>query len=573
LIVKAASVIRTLLASSLLIASSAHAVPTDRLIVKYKNNAKPAASTAALDRAGQTHGQLMKSLHANASGAQVIKLSRAMEEKDARALAREIMERDPNVEYAEPDRILRRAATPNDAYYSYQWHYFDPIGGLRANTAWDKTTGAGIHVAVLDTGYLPHADLNGQFLPGYDFITNTTMAADGNGRDSDARDPGDFVAAGGCGNGQPVQDDYSSWHGLHVAGTIAAATNNASGVAGVAYGARVLPVRVLGRCGGYTSDIADAIVWASGGAVTGVPNNPYKARVLNLSLGGSGSCDITTQNAINSARSRGAVVVVAAGNSAVDAAGSSPANCQGVITVAATGKGGGRASYSNFGAVVDVAAPGGDSGGSILSTWNNGRTVPASDAYAYMNGTSMATPHVAAAAALMLSKNASLTPDDVEARLKSSARSFPAACSGCGTGIVDAAAAVDSAIAAIATPTMNEAEPNDTLSVWNAVTVNGVTVHGNLGSATDNDYFMVQVPAGRTLTATLTQGASTNDFDLYGYNDAGSRVAMSQNGAGVTETVAITNLLTRTSPRYIRVLYKSGGTGASSGRYTLKLSW
>jgi serine protease len=222
---------------------------------------------------------------------------------------------------------------------------------------------------------------------------------------------------------------------------------------------------------------------------------------------------------------------------------------------------------------VDVAAPGGDGGGAIASTWNSGRTVPAGDAYAYMNGTSMAAPHVAAAAALMLSKNAALTPDEVEARLKSSARAFPAACGGCGAGIVDAAAAVDSAIAAAATPTMNESEPNDTLSVWNAVTVNGATVNGNLGSASDNDYFMVHVPAGRTLTATLAQGAAANDFDLYGYNDAGSRVAMSQNGAGMTETVAVTNLLAKTSPRYIRVLYKGGGTGAADGRYALKLSW
>lgn len=559
--------IRSLLATSLLFASAAHAAPTDRLIVKYKNNMKP---SAALERAGQTHGQVMKALHANANGAQVIKLSRAMEEKEVAALAREVMERDSNVEYAEPDRIMRRAATPNDAYYSYQWHYFEPTGGLRANTAWDKSTGSGINVAVIDTGYLPHADMAGQFLPGYDFITDPAIAVDGNGRDNDPRDPGDFVLAGGCGNGQPSQDDNSSWHGLHVAGTVAALSNNATGVAGVAYGAKVLPVRVLGRCGGYTSDIADAIVWASGGSVAGVPANPHKARVLNLSLGGSGTCDYTTQNAINSARSRGAVVVVAAGNSAINASGSSPANCQGVVTVAATGRTGGRASYSNYGTAVDVAAPGGDSGGSILSTWNNGRTTPGGDAYANMNGTSMATPHVAAAAALMLAKNPALTPDDVEARLKATARPFPLACSGCGAGIVDAAAAVD---ASVAIASMNETEPNDTLSVWNAVTVNGITVNGNLGSAADNDYFMVHVPAGRTLTATLLQGSGSNDFDLYGYSDSGSRVAMSQNGAGMGETVALTNLLAKTSPRYIRVLYKSGGTGAANGRYTLKLSW
>jgi serine protease len=210
---------------------------------------------------------------------------------------------------------------------------------------------------------------------------------------------------------------------------------------------------VLGRCGGYTSDIADAMVWASGGTVTGVPANANKARVLNLSLGGSGACDTTTQNAINSARSRGAVVVVAAGNSNTNAINSNPANCAGVITVAATNRSGGKASYSNYGTNVAIAAPGGDSGAGILSTLNSGTTTPASDNYAWYMGTSMATPHVAGVVALMLSANPNLTPDDVAAKLKSTARAFPAPCSGCGAGIVNAAAAVNAALASATTTT------------------------------------------------------------------------------------------------------------------------
>jgi serine protease len=495
---------------------------------------------------------------------------------DVAALARELSARDASVEYAEPDRIMTPMFTPNDPLYSNQWSYFDATAGLRLPAAWDKSTGAGINVAVIDTGYRPHADLSGKILPGYDFITSTSIAADGNGRDSDASDPGDYTPAGSCGTGVPAQDQPSSWHGTHVAGTIAAATNNGVGVAGVAFGAKIVPARVLGKCGGYTSDIADAIIWASGGAVTGVPANANKARVLNLSLGGSGACDTTTQNAINSARSRGAVVVVAAGNSNVNASNASPANCQGVIAVAAVGKTGGKASYSNYGAVVDVAAPGGDSGAGILSTLNSGTSTPASDNYAYYMGTSMATPHVAGVAALMLSRNPNLTPDEVEAKIKSTARAFPAACSGCGTGIVDAAAAVTAAAGSGTTttaPAQNEAESNNTLGTANPVATSGTLVSGNMGSSTDTDYFVVQLPAGKTLSATLTIGSSTADYDLYVYNSAGTLLAKSINGAGSIDSTSSANTTAATSARYVRVVYYNGGTGATSGKYSLKLAW
>jgi serine protease len=326
-------------------------------------------------------------------------------------------------------------------------------------------------VAVIDTGYRPHADLSGQILQGFDFISTTTIANDGGGRDTDASDPGDWTPAGSCAAGVPATDQNSSWHGTHVSGTIAAKANNGLGIAGIAYNAKIVPARVLGRCGGYTSDIADAMVWASGGTVTGVPANANKARVLNLSLGGTGACDTTTQNAINSARSRGAVVIVAAGNSNTNAINSNPANCAGVITVAATNRAGGKASYSNYGTNVTIAAPGGDNGAGILSTLNSGTTTPAADNYAWYMGTSMATPHVAGVVALMLSANPNLTPDDVVAKLKSTARAFPAACSGCGAGIVNAAAAVNAALASATTPT-----PTPTTTVtWTTCATEGGT--------------------------------------------------------------------------------------------------
>jgi len=573
---------------------------TDRIIVKYKNddaatttsaitaNAAAApgldrARQALADRAGQIHGATLRALRATANGAHVMQLSRAMSLDEAHALANDIAAQDSNVEYAEPDRIMVPFATPTDPYYaSYQWDLFETAGGINAPAAWDKSTGAGINVAVIDTGYRPHADLSGQILPGYDFITNTTMANDGGGRDTDASDPGDWTPAGSCGGGLPATSENSSWHGTHVAGTIAAKANNGQGIAGIAYNARIVPARVLGRCGGYTSDIADAIVWASGGTVTGVPANANKARVLNLSLGGTGTCDTTTQNAINSARSRGAVVVVAAGNSNTNASTSTPANCSGVITVAATSRTGGKASYSNYGSNVTLAAPGGDNGAGILSTLNAGTTTPGADNYAFYAGTSMATPHVAAVAALMLSANPNLTPDDVAAKMKSTARAFPATCSGCGAGIVNAGAAVNAALASVTTattastsattaPTVAEAEPNNSAAAANAVTVSGTLVKGTIASSTDDDFFVVQVPAGKTLTVTLTPNANSN-FDLYAYNSAGTQLAQSVNTGATADTISVANTATTTQARYVRVRYKSGFVG-STASYQAKFSW
>ena len=559
---------------------------TDRIIVKYKDSMPAAAANglaraaamsgerkARLDRAGQQFGMTVSESHTISTGAHVFKLNGKRGLKDVQALAAEMMARDPNIEYAEPDRIMTHMATANDPLYTQQWHYTDTTGGLRLPTAWDKSTGSGVVVAVIDTGYRPHADLSGQILQGYDFIGDTFVSNDGNGRDSDASDPGDAIAVGECGGGQPTRAQNSSWHGTHVAGTVAARTNNSLGVAGVAYNAKIVPARVLGKCGGYTSDIADAITWTSGGAVSGVPTNANKARVLNLSLGGGGACDSTTQAAINGARSRGAVVVVAAGNDAMNVSNASPANCSGVVAVAATGKTGGRASYSNYGTLIDVAAPGGDGSYSVLSTLNSGTSAPASDNYAGYQGTSMATPHVAGVAALMLSLNSALTPDDIESRLKSTARAFPASCSGCGTGIVDATAAVNSATGGGGTgTTLAESESNNTTGTADLVTVSGTTVNANMGSTTDTDYFRVDLPAGKTLSSVLTPNSSS-DYDLYVYNSAGTLLGKSENGAGSVDSYNTTNTGTTTSTRYVRVVYYSGGTGSTSGKYTLKMTW
>jgi serine protease len=553
--------------------------PTDRLIVQYRAGSAAAAShspqaLALAHEAVQRAGVQMRFLRRHALGGHVFKLDRKLPEAEVRALAKAIAAADPSVDYAEPDRMLQALFTPNDTSYASQWHYYEATAGLNLPTAWDKSTGSGVVVAVLDTGYRPHADLAANLLPGYDFIGDLAVANDGNGRDGDASDPGDWVAANECGGTHSARN--SSWHGTHVAGTIAAVTHNASGVAGVAYGAKVVPARVLGQCGGYTSDIADAIIWASGGSVSGVPANANPAKVINMSLGGGGSCDATTQSAINSARSRGTTVVVAAGNSNANAGSYSPASCAGVITVAAVGRTGSRAYYSNYGTVVDVAAPGGDmstgSTNGVLSTLNAGTTVPAADNYAYYQGTSMATPHVAGVVALMLAKNPALTPDEVETRLKASTRAFTGTCSQCGTGLVDANAAVDAATGTNPPPgnTVNEVEANNSRTTAQVITLNPVTVNGTVGSTTDTDYYRLSVGTGKTLTAKLTPNASA-DYDLYLYSSTGSQLASSLNGTGLVDTITRTNTGAATT-WYVRVRYYSGGTGATSGKYTLDLS-
>jgi serine protease len=432
-------------------------------------------------------------------------------------------------------------------------------------------------VAVIDTGYRPHADLAANILQGYDFIGDTFVANDGNGRDTDASDPGDWINAGECGPGDPAAFEASSWHGTHVAGTIAARTNNSVGVAGIAFNARIVPARVLGKCGGYTSDIADAIVWTSGGTVSGVPANANPAKVLSISLGGSGACDSTTQNAINSARSRGASVIVAAGNSNANSSNFSPANCTGVVTVAAVGRNGGKASYSNFGATVEVAAPGGSGGAnSVLSTLNAGSMGPGADSYALYNGTSMATPHVSGVVALMLSVKPTLTPDQVTSILQSTARAFPATCSQCGSGIVNASAAVDAAIGGTTPPdppgTVAEVEPNNSRAASQLISTDNTTVNGTIGSTSDNDYYRLTLPAGATLVATLTPNASS-DYDLYVYNSNGALIGSSELGTGAVDTVSVSNTGTSAFTRYVRVIRYSGGTGATNGKYTVNLNW
>ncbi|WP_128374765.1 S8 family peptidase [Streptomyces cavernae] len=428
-------------------ASQVEAAPgetAERLIVGYKSSAPEAKSNSAAsadaEAKGKEAGEELDFQRRLGTGAALVDLGEDLSAKDVSDVIAEY-QADPQVSYVVPDRLNTPQADPNDTEYSKQWDLFEATAGMNVPGAWSTSTGSGVTVAVIDTGYVTHSDLAANIVGGYDFISDTAVSVDGNGRDSNPADPGDWYNANECGAGIPASD--SSWHGTHVAGTIAAVTNNSKGIAGIAHGAKISPVRVLGKCGGYDSDIIDAITWASGGTVSGVPANSNVAKVINMSLGGSGSCTSATQSAINAAVNRGTTVVVAAGNSNANAANYSPASCSNVITVAATNRSGSRASYSNYGSIVDIAAPGGQTStgtaNGILSTLNSGAKTPSTENYEYYQGTSMATPHIAGLAALLKSANTSLTPAQIESAIKTNARALPGTCSGgCGAGLADA---------------------------------------------------------------------------------------------------------------------------------------
>lgn len=433
---------------------------TDQIIVKFRQQdsavLSPQHAVTRIHALSALAGVPLLPHRASEFG-QVVKLPGKVPLSDVHEITRRISA-SPDVLYAEPDKRLFLLNTPNDPGFSTQWNLqgiATSKGGINLPGAWDITTGLfSITIAVIDTGVLQHADLSGRLLPGYDFISDISKANDGDGRDGDPTDPGDWVTTeeaattfAGC----PVT--RSTWHGTHVAGTIGAVSNNSVGVAGINWGSRILPVRTMGKCGGYLSDMADGLRWAAGLPVEGVPANTTPARVINLSLGGSGACSITEQSAINDAVFAGVVVVAAAGNEARDAGNISPANCHNVVVVAATDSFGSRASYTNYGKLVDVSAPGGDmdySGGGILAPSDSGSTTPNRDnVYTLKQGTSMATPHVSGVASLMIAVNPALTPTSIENILRATARTFPVGTAWdcttlhCGAGIVDAQAALN----------------------------------------------------------------------------------------------------------------------------------
>ncbi len=524
---------------------------------------------------------------------QVLRLPGASAAQTAAAMAR--LAADPQVESVERNGRMRRLAAPNDPLYpasatetrsngtalqpgpaSGQWYLRAPgagvVSGLNVEGAWARTRGrAEMVVAVLDSGVrFEHPDLGraangGQLLPGYDFVSNATVANDGNERDADPSDPGDWVSSSDAAQTlfRGCDVSSSSWHGTTTASLVAAATDNGLGMAGAAPGVKVLPVRVLGKCFGYDSDIIAGMRWAAGLPVPGVPDNPNPARVINLSLGASGSCSASYQAAVNEIVARGVVIVAAAGNSAGGAVGN-PANCSGVIAVLALRHAGTKVGFSDLGPEITVAAPGGNciniTAGSpclypILGATNTGSFGPAAsawtDSYNISVGTSFASPLVAGVAALMLSQQPALTPAQVRAAMQATARPFPSSgadngpddptpvaqctaprsgvqqlqcyCSTalCGAGMLDAGAAVAAVAAATAvielSPTVvvagntvtlssSASQPSGgaTITAWDWRLVDGGGIVAGFASATNAPTATLTPNAAGSFTVRLT---------------------------------------------------------------------
>ncbi len=417
--------------------------PARRLLVRLNDGA--AMTPNFLDRMSMLVGTQLSVVRQIAS-VYVLETISDQSVGTIRAMA-ELLQTQPEVKYADPVRRATAFAVPNDPMFPLQWGLFSPTAGVNAETAWTlQPSTHDLTVAVVDSGILPHPDLDGRVLPGYDFISDPGRARDGNARDPDPRDEGDW-SAGDC-----FGAHYgSSFHGTFVAGIIAAKTNNGIGIAGLAGDARILPVRVLGKCGGTFEDILEGVMWAAGIPIAGVPDNRHPAKVINLSLGGVGPCDQSLQEAIDAAMAQGAVIVAAAGNESIETSDVIPANCSGVIAVGAHSAQGGLTSYSNFGPRVDLTAPGGDQPLTdlIWGLGNDGTTVPAEPSYHYSAGTSFAAPLVAGAAAMLIARDSLVTSGRVHDILVGTARDWPdtSQCivpGVCGAGMLDAGAAVGS---------------------------------------------------------------------------------------------------------------------------------
>lgn len=549
-------------------------------------------------------------------GAHVLTLPKVMTLEDAQTVAQR-MEASGEFEYVSPDRIMRPMALATDPLFGQQWSLLAPTasapGGANVTAAWDATTGVNtVGVGIVDTGIrADHGDFAGlNFGTGRNFVSNSAMTGSADPKtgntvtsgfvnngannaltNTDPSDPGDWVTSGDaalyptfCGS----STNDSSWHGTFVAGQIGAQRNNGIGIAGIAPRVRVQMARALGKCGGSTSDIMDAVTWLSGGSVPGVANNPTPVKVINMSLGGQGSCSTLEQNSITAARALGATIVAAAGNEAgpVDA----PANCSGTIAVTAHTLEGDNAFYANVGAQTVISAPGGGSGtvipgsaSKIVSLSNTGKTSPTAspggDAYAQDIGTSMATPHVAATAALMLSVQPALTPDNITAIIKQSARPFVpgtycATHAGvCGAGMLDAGAAVTQAQGS---PTMHAAASASTVAANTAVTLTSV---GGAGYNKTTSSTVWAQTAGTPVTLTMTgpdaNGVSTATFTpgvagVYSF----SVTLTNSSGATASDTASVTATAAATSGSGTGsgTALNSGSSGGGGGALPLGLA-
>lgn len=623
------------------VATASAADSEARVIVKYRADAA-AMKSASAARAPRQAAALGKRLGLTLSDGHV--LGERTQSIRARGLSSAVLAArlaaQPDVEWVE---VVRRktysAVLPNDPLYpagqtgsmpvAGQWYLRAPdatlVSATNAIGAWSLTLGSpSITVAVLDTGVrLDHEDLSGKLHPGYDFVSRTSNSVDGDGREADATDPGDWSTSGdSCGAAD------SSWHGTQVAGLIGAATDNGRGVAGLGRNVMLLPVRVLGKCGGYDDDIQAAMRWAAGlsnaagcgsGSAVSATCNPNAARVINMSLGSSGSCGSSYQQVVTELVNAGVTVVVAAGND-VGHAVNSPANCNGALAVAGVRHAGTKVGYSNIGPQVAIAAPAGNcvnvtSGSACLyplvTTVNAGTTVAAtntySDSYNTSLGTSFAAPLVAGTAALMLSVDSTLTPARIKTALQATARTFPStggtdatvtACraptssdqlecycttSTCGAGLLDAGAAVAKALADIPAPTVAITPSSTAPLVGSLVTLSATaTPSGGRSIAS----YRWEITAGATLAAWAgaVDGASAT-LQTTGVGDVTVRLTVTDS-AGASSTASQSIVIAAVPPPVARIAASStapsvgqavtldgSGSTASGGRTIASHAW
>ena len=466
-------------------------------------------------------------------------------------LAVKALRRDPQVEYAEPNYRVRALATPDDEAYPFQWHY--PLIDLPA--AWDTTSGApSIIVAVVDTGILSrHPDLLGQWVAGYDFVRDPSSAADGDGIDSDPEEPGGAQELGSA-----------SFHGTHVGGTVAAAGNNGIGVAGVAYGARIMPLRALGIDGGTSYDVDQAIRYAAGLANDSGTVPAQAADIINLSLGGAPFSQ-ASQDLLQRVREAGILVVAAAGNEGSSLA-TYPAAYDGVIAVAAVDAQRSRASYSNTGSHIDLAAPGGNSSvdlngdgypDGVLSTdgLENGAF-----GYTFLSGTSMAAPHVAGVLALMKSVNPQLSPQDIDAMLARGELSDDLGPTGrdddYGYGLINARRAVHAALDAGGSPATDE--PLLTVSATTLNFATGSTaLELELRNSGQGELQVLDIAGSEPWLAITPVNADADGLGLY-------RISVEREGLAAGAYAADISVSSSVNDLSVRVLMSVAGDGASA---------
>lgn len=454
----------------------------------------------------------------NGAGYHLLGLPKKVYEADGEAICKKIMV-DQRIKGCSPNYMfqLTSATSPNDPVYvsGQQWNLGnDSPAGINAVAAWQVTAGSATTViAIVDGGIVPHADISAsRLVPGYDFITDSAVAGDGDGRDSNPADPGNWSTAANC-------NATSTWHGTAVTGIIGASTDNGIGIAGINQKSKLLTVRVAGKCqkGGSAADLLAGIRWAAGFSIPSVPDNANPAKVINLSLSSPVACDgiFGLQAAIDAILKKGIVVVASAGNDdGADVSQVSPASCTGVITVGSVTRFGGRGT-TTIGPRIDIAAPGAAFSSAsvdmILATSDSGTQGPVGDSsivpYA---GTSIAAPHVTGIVSLVQGLRPTMRPNQIAKILKATARPFPTGTGSdcttttCGAGMLDGAAVVAAAKARIDGGTYHTVAVKSDSTVWTW----GYNGNGQLGAGTVGASASAPIQlAGLTQMATASAGA------------------------------------------------------------------